>query len=133
MIGAFYTLKQNKWAANGDVWAGIFGLLATIIISIMGVALLRVSKLQDKWRVRLAKALEKNDSNPCTGVTLNLLKRWAEKYAMFLLPFVTVMREGLEAVIFLGGVSVGQPASAFPLAAIVGLVAGTIISYIIYR
>jgi hypothetical protein len=32
----------------------------------MGAALLRVSKLQDKWRVKL--------------------KRWGEKYAMFILP-----------------------------------------------
>lgn len=130
MIGAFYGLGKDIWAGNGDIWTGIFGLMATVIISLMGGALLRVSKLQDKWRVKLAKALQTKDSSLGRG---DRCKRWAEKYAMFLLPFVTVMREGLEAVIFLGGVSVSQPASSFPLAAISGLVGGTLVSYIVYR
>ena len=130
LIGAFYGLKRDKWAANGDIWAGVFALLATIVITIMGGALLRVSKMQDKWRVKLATALEKRAASASTG---GKIKQWAEKYVMFLLPFVTVMREGLEAIIFLGGVSVGQPASAFPLAAITGLIAGTTVSYLLYR
>jgi high-affinity iron transporter len=39
---------------------------------------------------------------------------------------------GLEAVIFVGGVSLGQPATSIPIAAIVGLVVGLVIGYIIY-
>ena len=96
----------------------------------MGGALLRVSKMQERWGVKLTRALEKKAATASTG---GRIKQWGERYVMFLLPFVTVMREGLEAIIFLGGVSVGQPASAFPLAAITGLIAGTIVSYILYR
>ena len=131
MIGAFYGFGKDHFAATEDIWEGSFGLVATLIISIMGAALLRVSKLQDKWRVKLAQALEAKESTQGTATTR--FKRWAEKYAMFLLPFITVLREGLEAVIFIGGVSLGLPATAFPLAVICGLGAGCLVCYLIYR
>ena len=98
----------------------------------MGAALLRVSKLQDKWRVKLAKALESQDLKH-KNATGNRFKLWCEKYAMFLLPFITVLREGLEAVVFIGGVGLALPASAYPLAVICGLAAGVVIGYAIYR
>jgi len=99
----------------------------------MGAALLRVSKLQDKWRVKLARALEAKDSTTKRGSLKSRFQTWCEKYAMFILPFITVLREGLEAVIFVGGVSVGSPASAFPLAVICGFACGCIIGYMIYK
>ena len=98
----------------------------------MGAALLRVSKLQDKWRVKLAKALEKQDATAQAEATTKF-KAWCEKYAMFLLPFVTVLREGLEAVVFIGGVGLGLPATSFPLAVFCGLGAGVLVGYLIYR
>ena len=108
----------------------VFALLASIIITLMGAALLRVNKMQDKWRVKIAKALETKDSSlPVKG----RFKRWAEKYAMFLLPFVTVLREGIEAVLFIAGVGVGLPATAFPLAVLCGLGAGALVGFLIYK
>lgn len=41
--------------------------------------------------------------------------------------------KGLEAVIFVGGVSLGQPATAIPIATIVGLFCGFIVGFIIYE
>lgn len=98
----------------------------------MGAALLRVSKLQDKWRVKLAKALESKDSTK-VGSTGNRFKRFLEKYAMFMLPFITVLREGLEAVVFIGGVSLGLPASSFPIAVLTGIFCGFLIGFFIYK
>ena len=96
IIATFYTAGRNSFDAAEHIWEGVFALLASIIITLMGAALLRVSKLQDKWRLKIAMALEKNDSKlPAKGK----LKRWTEKYAMFILPFVTVLREGVEAVL----------------------------------
>lgn len=97
----------------------------------MGAALLRVSKLQDKWRVKLAQALE--SKNAIKGPFRGRFKRWAEKYAMFLLPFVTTLREGLEAVVFIGGVTLSIPATSFPLAVICGLAAGVLCGWFIYK
>ena len=40
---------------------------------------------------------------------------------------------GMEAVVFVGGVSLGQPATSIPIAAIVGLICGIIIGFFIYE
>ena len=132
MIGVFYGFGKDHFAKTEDIWEGTFGLVATIIISMVGAALLRVSKMQDKWRVKLAQALEKNDANVKRN-TASRFKQWCQKYAMFLLPFITVLREGLEAVVFIGGVGLSLPATAFPLAVICGLGAGLLVGYLIYR
>lgn len=60
-------------------------------------------------------------------------KRWAEKYAMFILPFITVLREGLEAVVFIAGVSFSAPATSVPLPVVIGLIAGSFVGFLIYK
>lgn len=130
IIGAFYGLGLDHYSGTENIWEGVFALVASIIIAIMGAALLRVSKLQAKWRVKLAKALESKDA----GVGFNQrFKIWCQKYIMFILPFVTVLREGLEAVAFISGVAISLPATSIPLPTVVGLIAGFAASYIIYR
>ena len=57
----------------------------------------------------------------------------SRKYAMFILPFITVLREGLEAVVFVGGVSLSEPATSIPLAVVVGVLCGVAVGYFIYR
>ena len=131
MIGAFYSYGKDYFASAEFLWEGIFALIASVIITVMGAALLRVNKLQDKWRVKLERALAEKHS---AGATFkDRCKLWLQQYFMFVLPFITVLREGLEAVIFIGGVSLSFPASAFPLLVITGLLAGALVGYIIYR
>jgi high-affinity iron transporter len=131
LIGTFYSLGQNHWATTEYYWEGSFAIFASLIITLVGAALLRVSKMQDKWRAKLAVALDgKNDA---TVSHQGRFKRFCEKYAMFLLPFITVLREGLEAVVFVAGVSFSAPASAVPLPVFVGLIAGSIAGYAIYK
>ena len=134
LIGAFYGLGKNKWSSTQDIWEGAFSIFASLVISVMGAALLRVSKLQDKWRVKLATALQvKNSTTKQRSTLRSRFKLWCEKYALFILPFATVLREGLEAVIFMGGVSLGLPATSFPLAVVTGLACGCLVGYFIYR
>ena len=98
----------------------------------MGAALLRVSKLRHKWTVKIGKSLEaKGTTDRLTAGSR--FKRWCEKYAMFMLPFITVLREGLEAIIFIGGVTLGLPASSFPIAVLTGVLCGVLLSYFIYK
>lgn len=129
LIGAFYGLGQERWSPTEDYWEGSFALVASLIISVVGAALLRVSKMQEKWRVKLAVAIESKITTGSKGA----FKRWAEKYAMFILPFVTVLREGIEAIVFIAGVTFSAPASSVPLPVVVGLVAGSAVGYIIYK
>ncbi|KAF2025725.1 plasma membrane iron permease [Setomelanomma holmii] len=130
VIGTFYTAGRNSFDSAENVWEGVFGILASVIITLMGAALLRVSKLQDKWRVKISKVMETKDSKlPVKGS----MKAWCEKYAMFILPFITVLREGIEAVLFIAGVGLGLPATSFPLAVLCGLGAGSLVGYAIYK
>lgn len=132
MIGAFYTIGKNAWANTEYYWEGAFAIFASIVISIMGATLLRVSKMQEKWRVKLAQAMESKAATS-TGPQNGRFKRWAEKYALFMLPFITVVREGLEAVVFVAGVSFSSPASSVPLAVVAGLLAGSAVGYLIFK
>jgi high-affinity iron transporter len=124
-------MGKDRWAGTENLWEGAFGLFASLIISWMGAAILRVSKLQDKWRVKLAKAME--SKNRTRGGCWSRFKLWGEKYAMFTLPFITVVREGLEAVVFIGGISLSLPATAFPLPVVTGLLCGCLIGFFIYK
>lgn len=129
IIAVFYRLESDVFSQHEYIWEGIFGLVACAIITLMGAALLRISKMRDKWRIKIATALEaNNDASSSKG-----LQVWAEKYAMFLLPFVTVLREGLEGVVFIIGAGLGLPATSFPLAVVCGFSAGGFLGYLLYR
>ncbi|CCX31847.1 Similar to Plasma membrane iron permease; acc. no. Q09919 [Pyronema omphalodes CBS 100304] len=109
MISAFYRLRRNLWSGAEDLWEGLFSVVASIVITIMGFALLRVNKLRSKWIVKISAAMDNQTST---------------NYAT---------KEGLEAVVFVGGVGLSEPATAFPLPTVVGLVAGGAVGLMLYH
>lgn len=135
VIGTFYTVGVNHWDGTELYYEGAFALFAALIITVVGVALLRISKMQEKWRVKLAAALEAPVSGRSGGKRscMTWFKHFSEKYALFALPFITVLREGIEAIVFVAGVSFTAPATAFPLPAVTGLALGILVGYILYK
>ena len=129
LIGVFYTVGSNAWEKNEGYYEGAFCLVASLIITVMGAALLRIGKMQDKWRVKLARAVE----SPLDAKNRGCFGRALEKYAMFALPFITVLREGVEAVVFVAGVSFSAPVESVPLAVVVGLLVGILVGYLLYK
>ncbi|XBW34864.1 hypothetical protein QEN19_000431 [Hanseniaspora menglaensis] len=136
-IGAYYGLEKDVFGSTEDLWEGIFCLIATVMISIMGLAMLRLNKMQAKWRVKIAKSLVQTPKYKSNGK----VKKWQgfgyfmKKYCMFILPFVTVLREGLEAVVFVAGAgvtTVNSQASSFPLPVVCGLIAGLAVGAFIF-
>ncbi|TFY56958.1 hypothetical protein EVG20_g8732 [Dentipellis fragilis] len=122
-IAVWFTKASNLWQKSEEIWEGTFELIAAIIIFIMGVTMLKLDRAKTKWRVKLTQAFEGKhvDGGASAG-------RWI----LFFLPFITVLREGMEAVVFVGGVSLGQSARSIPIAAIVGLIVGLICGVLIY-
>ncbi|PWN31799.1 iron permease FTR1 [Meira miltonrushii] len=53
--------------------------------------------------------------------------------AIFVIPLITTLREGLEGVVFIGGVSLGLPATSIPLPAILGLFCGLLCGFIVFK
>ncbi|KAJ8114279.1 hypothetical protein OPT61_g3794 [Boeremia exigua] len=131
MVALFYHFESDLFSQYEYIWEGVFGVIASVIITVVGAALLRISKMRDKWRVKIAAALEANNADDASSP--KGLRFLGEKYAMFLLPFVTVLREGIEGVVFIIGAGLGLPPSSFPLAVACGLGAGAVIGYLLYR
>lgn len=136
-IGAYYGLQKDVFGNTEDLWEGVFCLIATIMISFMGLAMLRLNKMQAKWRVKIAKSIVQTPKYDENGKK----KAWQgfgyimKKYCMFILPFVTVLREGLEAVVFVAGAGVtttDSKASSFPLPVICGLLCGLLVGAFIF-
>ncbi|KAF9351154.1 hypothetical protein BGX26_010780 [Mortierella sp. AD094] len=116
---------KNLWAASEGIWVGCFSLIAVLMITVMGVAMLRTNEMHEKWKNKLAKAM--NDENA------HGLGNQSRKYALFLLPLVTVLREGLEAVVFIGGVTFDAEPESIPIAVAAGVALGLMIGFAIYR
>ncbi|KAH7025109.1 iron permease FTR1 family protein [Microdochium trichocladiopsis] len=163
VIGVFYRVGVDAWSGSEGYYEGAFCLVASVIITIMGAALLRIGKMQQKWRARLAAALDSplrsssrraksagggggsEDVDDVAGgdaaaaAAVGKLSAWdkfkllCEKYAMFFLPLITVLREGIEAVVFIAGVTFSAPATSVPLPVVIGLIAGCVVGYALYK
>ncbi|GAA6002366.1 uncharacterized protein JCM10292_006623 [Rhodotorula paludigena] len=130
-IAVFFTTLNDLWSSSEEIWEGVFSLIASIIIFVMGLTMLRIDRSKLKWKAKLAGAFDKKvDQDALTSKDKREAR--SSKWTLFLLPLITVLREGLEAVVFVGGVSLGQSARSIPLAAIVGIFAGLVIGYLIY-
>ncbi|KAG2340961.1 Ftr1 protein [Suillus weaverae] len=123
-IAVWFTKASNLWSKAELLWEGIFELIASAMIFVMGVTMLKLDRAKAKWRVKLQRAFSDQhvDRRTKTG-----------KWVLFILPLITVLREGIEAVVFVGGVAIGQPAKSVPIAAIVGLVCGLACGFFIYQ
>lgn len=184
-ILCFYFIETDLWSYTERLWEGIFCLLSSVIITVMGVGLLRINKIMKvKWWIKLGDAytsktndLEPNvlgnvDNLDClnefgdrswdseaantlvpgtsgTSPRASLLsskgllerpessktlgKSFKDKYFLAILPFVTTLREGLEAVVFVGGVGMSQSPKALPLAILGGLSLGSAVGYSLYK
>ncbi|KAJ1323450.1 High-affinity iron permease CaFTR2 [Microdochium nivale] len=166
IVAVFYLTETDAWSSSEYYYEGAFALFASVIITVTGAALLRVSKLQDKWHVKLRQAIdegdrrkkqqkrdaragprpersESGDAEPSATTTTTAvaggrggsgwLGRWMSRYFMFVLPFITVLREGVEAVVFIAGVTFSAPAASVPLPVLVGLATGSLVGWLIYR
>ncbi|KAG0688588.1 high-affinity iron permease [Pichia californica] len=154
-ITLFYYIGTDLWSYAERIWEGIFSILSSIIIAMMGLNLLNLiiiyqiimNQILIYKLMKLMKMNEinendennilqiENDSIPVKLNDNNKIKKNSlkEKYFLAFLPFITTLREGLEAVVFIGGIGVNQPSSSFPLAIICGSLLGFLIGYILYK
>ncbi|GAA5833546.1 hypothetical protein JCM5353_007957 [Sporobolomyces roseus] len=128
-IAVFFTTLNDLWSKSEEIWEGTFSLVACLIILMMALTMLRIDRSKIRWRAKLAGAF---DNKVEVKSKKDQREAKSSKWTLFLLPLITVLREGLEAVVFVGGVSLGQSAKSIPLAAIVGIFSGFIVGYFIY-
>ncbi|KAF5336729.1 hypothetical protein D9757_015080 [Collybiopsis confluens] len=125
-IAIWFTQASNLWANTEELWEGIFDIIASIMIFVMGVSMLKMDRAKAKWRLKLQKAFDGRTKGDKDGKTV-------AGTIPLLLMVKCPNNTGLEAVVFIGGVSLGQPATAIPIAAIVGLICGLVVGFLIYQ
>lgn len=142
ILAIFYIIGKDFWSVTEHYWEGTFSILASIIISVMGIKILRVSKMQDKWKNKLSVLINQsnyignlmrhpNDNSDLSAKVSN----FSEKYAMFILPFVTTLREGMEAIVFIGGIGINENTSIWAIfnSFATALILGSLIGVLLYR
>ncbi|KAK8438390.1 putative iron permease membrane protein [Candidozyma auris] len=159
-IVLFYLVEKDLWSYTERLWEGVFSLLSSVIITVMGIGLLRINKIMKvKWWVKLGDAYAtqspgkldadmtemddfngmstSQDSDALLGNNTTAKKQKKEgfstKYFLAILPFVTTLREGLEAVVFVGGIGMSQPLTSLPLAVLAGMACGAAVGYSLYK
>ncbi|KAL4068588.1 iron permease FTR1/Fip1/EfeU [Scleroderma yunnanense] len=123
-VAVWFTQATNLWTKAEQVWEGVFQLVAALMIFVMGTTMLKMDRARATWRVKLSHAFSNDKANR---------EGRSGKWILFILPLITVLREGMEGVIFVGGVAIGQPASSVPIAAITGVICGLIFGFLIYH
>lgn len=137
---SFYYIGQDYWSYTERLWEGIFSILSSFIITIMGLGLLRINKIMKvKWWKKLGDAYDTSkqideglDDDRIYNVT-QPKEKTTKKYFLAILPLVTTLREGLEAVVFVGGMGASNPLSSLPLSIGAGILLGSAIGYILYK
>lgn len=171
-IVCFYYIGKDYWSYTERIWEGAFSILSSLIITIMGLGLLRINKIMKvKWWMKLGDAY--NSDQPLkkppqmddldTDVDENIsrltydqgatpeglpvgqglgrggrrrkskFRNARQKYFLAILPLITTLREGLEAVVFVGGMGVSNPLTSLPLSILSGILLGSLIGYLLYK
>jgi hypothetical protein len=82
------------------------------------------------WRTLAPFMRPKSGENNEIELLFNTLP-YKERYAVFIVSFVTLLREGIEVTFFLGGTT-NVPPQAIPLPALVGIVCGVLVGVFLY-
>ena len=140
IISVWYIYGQNIWEGAELLWEAIFGTIATIVITITALSMLKSHEMEEHLKQKLLKQLgqhgnsssEDDDNDTVTDKDKDMdsiieKAGTGASVIFFWVPCLTVLREGLETMVFIGGVAISEPPSAIPLAAIAGILCGSLI------
>ena len=100
------------------MFEGVVSIVASAFVTMVAFAMLRMYSMQLKWEQRLDKSVQ---SMEMTG---------RNRYALFILAFSAVFREGVETVLLITGISRGNPES-LPIPGILGIFLGVVFGYFV--
>jgi FTR1 family protein len=118
-MAAYYSAKNVVFSKPDElVFEGSVSVVAAAFVTSVAFAMLRMYSMQRKWEARLDKSI---NSLEMTG---------SNKYALFILAFSAVFREGVETVLLITGISRGNPES-LPIPGFLGIFLGVVFGYFI--
>lgn len=150
-ILCFYLIGKDFWSYTERIWEGLFSILSSIIITMMGIGLLRINKIMKvHWWIKLGDAYHERKhltfdaaedegseeevvpEQEASGLRYRF-KKYVKAHFLSILPLVTTLREGLEAVVFVGGIGATLPLSSLPVSIILGVLLGALVGYLLFR
>jgi high-affinity iron transporter len=141
-IYMWYAFARNLFEENEALIEGVLMLVASVFLTITGLAFARGNSLYAKIQEKLTKKIQDHQitavsiADSDNGETLDeesFLVSKKAKTVFFLIPFVSVLRDGLESVLLFAGVGISEPLSSIPLAAIAGLLLGVFLGFFLHR
>ncbi|GAB4814914.1 hypothetical protein N2152v2_001960 [Parachlorella kessleri] len=118
----FYVANNKIFSGDGElIFKGVISWIACLMITIVAFAMLKFYNLERKWRHKLESAQRE-------AFKTNRSHKWT----MMLLAGSATLREGVEAVLFLTGVSQGEGVKSLIIPGIVGLILGILVGVIIF-
>ena len=137
IIFIWYNYSSNVAEANELIYEGVFGLISSVFIFVTGLAFLKGQQVYAKINKKLTDKVERSAIDVQGDESKYLEKSEIESLPspklFFWIPFVTVLREGLESVLLVGGVSFAESPSSIPISAITGLLVGCFVGYLIHK
>jgi high-affinity iron transporter len=118
-MAAFYSARSVVFSGPDQyIFEGVVTMVACVMLTSVSFALLRMLSMQKKWEERLTVSTQKQDL------------MGTNKYALAILSFSAVFREGVETVILITGISQGNPES-LPIPGIIGIFIGVVFGYFV--
>lgn len=156
LISVWYRFGSNLFEQNEDLFEGIFGILASVFVFATAIAFLCGDQLHANMSKKLNVHLQASQASKSphygqversqdTTITENNVlvlqedkgvsapQMFQTSLVFFWVPFLTVLREGFETILLIGGVSFSEAPSSIPLAAIAGVLVGALVSFLIHR
>jgi high-affinity iron transporter len=157
MIAVFVTIKSNAFDSASDsekVFEGTLLLFSCIIVTVFGLGM---SKMFNNMNAKVVKkvatisqtlttvsaAKETTDELPQLtddeGLTIPDTEEETKKkeakiaWGILSVTFFAVVREGLECVVFLAGLTSSYPPQSMPIPAIAGVITGCFLGLMFYR
>ena len=162
MIAVFITIKANAFDEASDsekVFKGTLLLFSSILVTVFGLGM---SKMFNNMNAKVGRKITNignkltgasvvnNDSSytdilrdtetgeeldPTSPEAIALAKKARSKIAWGVLSvtFFAVVREGLECIVFLAGLTSSYPPQSMPIPAIMGVITGCFVGMLFYR
>lgn len=121
-IIVFYVASNSIFSGKGEaIFKGFIYMCAIIMIEYVAQSMLKFYNMEAKWRLKMEVAMLERSQEARKN-------RWTVAF----LAFSATLREGIEAVLFLTGVSSGVGITSVIIPSIVGAILGLLAGWFIY-
>lgn len=123
----FHLANEKLFSGNTSlIVKGCIAWVASLMITYVAFHMLKFYNLERKWRHKLEAGLENS-----TGADDKKVAK-SYKWSMFTLAGAAALREGLESVLFLTGVSAGTGVQSIIIPGAIGIVLGLLCGWLIF-